>query len=208
MAEGKSNLGIAEALSVTLAAVEKHVGRIFGKLGLRAEPLEHRRVLAVLTAAAAGLTAAASGKKRDHARAPARRRLDRERAADRRGAVLQSRETGPSARDRSLRHRSRRRPRRSVVVCPSPWRPSRRLGSHGVLGDVGQRLGDDEVRGRSRQSAQTAPPRSPASRVRRARGQRTDRRSQPMMCDTDGLQARPQLAQIPRSPAASRIPPR
>ncbi|HUA45495.1 MAG TPA: response regulator transcription factor [Solirubrobacteraceae bacterium] len=49
MAEGKSNLGIAEALGVTLAAVEKHVGRIFSKLGLRDEPLEHRRVLAVLT---------------------------------------------------------------------------------------------------------------------------------------------------------------
>jgi DNA-binding NarL/FixJ family response regulator len=49
MAEGKSNLGIAEALGVTLAAVEKHVGRIFGKLGLRDEPFEHRRVLAVLT---------------------------------------------------------------------------------------------------------------------------------------------------------------
>jgi DNA-binding NarL/FixJ family response regulator len=49
MAEGKSNLGIAEALEVTLAAVEKHVGRIFAKLGLGNEPLEHRRVLAVLT---------------------------------------------------------------------------------------------------------------------------------------------------------------
>lgn len=49
MAEGKSNLGIAEALKVTLAAVEKHIGRIFAKLGLGNEPLEHRRVLAVLT---------------------------------------------------------------------------------------------------------------------------------------------------------------
>ena len=49
MAEGKSNLGIATALGVTLAAVEKHVSRIFGKLGLHDEPLEHRRVLAVLT---------------------------------------------------------------------------------------------------------------------------------------------------------------
>jgi DNA-binding NarL/FixJ family response regulator len=48
MAEGKSNLGIAEALDVTLAAVEKHVGKIFAKLGLGNEPLEHRRVLAVL----------------------------------------------------------------------------------------------------------------------------------------------------------------
>jgi DNA-binding NarL/FixJ family response regulator len=49
MAEGKSNLGIAEALGVTLAAVEKHVSRLFAKLGLRDEPMEHRRVLAVLT---------------------------------------------------------------------------------------------------------------------------------------------------------------
>jgi DNA-binding NarL/FixJ family response regulator len=49
MAEGKSNRGIAESLDVTLAAVEKHVGRIFAKLGLADEPLEHRRVLAVLT---------------------------------------------------------------------------------------------------------------------------------------------------------------
>ena len=54
MAEGKSNLGIADALGVTLAAVEKHVGRIFAKLGLRDEPLEHRRVLAVLTLLQAG----------------------------------------------------------------------------------------------------------------------------------------------------------
>jgi DNA-binding NarL/FixJ family response regulator len=49
MAEGKSNLGIAETLRVSQTAVEKHVGRIFGKLGLESEPLEHRRVLAVLT---------------------------------------------------------------------------------------------------------------------------------------------------------------
>jgi DNA-binding NarL/FixJ family response regulator len=49
MAEGKSNRGIAESLNVSQTAVEKHVGRIFGKLGLDAEPLEHRRVLAVLT---------------------------------------------------------------------------------------------------------------------------------------------------------------
>ncbi len=49
MAQGKSNLGIAESLHVSLAAVEKHIGRIFAKLGLGNEPLEHRRVLAVLT---------------------------------------------------------------------------------------------------------------------------------------------------------------
>jgi DNA-binding NarL/FixJ family response regulator len=48
MAEGKSNAGIAAALNVSLAAVEKHVTRIFGKLELGHEPSEHRRVLAVL----------------------------------------------------------------------------------------------------------------------------------------------------------------
>jgi DNA-binding NarL/FixJ family response regulator len=49
MAEGKSNHGIAEALVVTNATVEKHVTSIFQKLGLKPEPSEHRRVLAALT---------------------------------------------------------------------------------------------------------------------------------------------------------------
>jgi DNA-binding NarL/FixJ family response regulator len=49
MAEGMSNQGIAEALFVTDAAVEKHVRSIFQKLGLTQTALEHRRVLAVLT---------------------------------------------------------------------------------------------------------------------------------------------------------------
>jgi len=48
MAEGKSNLGIAEALGVTPAAVEKHVTGIFSKLDLGHEHTEHRRVMAVL----------------------------------------------------------------------------------------------------------------------------------------------------------------
>ena len=48
MAEGKSNRGIAEALVVTDAAVEKHVGNIFRKLEIDATATEHRRVLAVL----------------------------------------------------------------------------------------------------------------------------------------------------------------
>ncbi len=48
MAEGKSNLGIAEALGVTPAAIEKHVTGIFSKLRLGHEHTEHRRVLAVL----------------------------------------------------------------------------------------------------------------------------------------------------------------
>ena len=49
MAEGKSNQGIAEALFVTDAAVEKHVTSIFHKLGLSRAVTDHRRVLAVLT---------------------------------------------------------------------------------------------------------------------------------------------------------------
>jgi DNA-binding NarL/FixJ family response regulator len=49
LAEGKSNRGIAEALFVTEATVEKHVGNIFHKLRLGPEPTEHRRVLAAVT---------------------------------------------------------------------------------------------------------------------------------------------------------------
>jgi DNA-binding NarL/FixJ family response regulator len=49
LAEGKSNRGIAEALVVTPAAVEKHVTSIFHKLGLETTPTGHRRVLAALT---------------------------------------------------------------------------------------------------------------------------------------------------------------
>jgi len=48
MAEGRSNAGIAAALVITESAVEKHVGRIFDKLGLPPADSDHRRVLAVL----------------------------------------------------------------------------------------------------------------------------------------------------------------
>jgi DNA-binding NarL/FixJ family response regulator len=48
MAEGRSNHGIADKLVVTVPAVERHVTSIFGKLGLRQAPEDHRRVLAVL----------------------------------------------------------------------------------------------------------------------------------------------------------------
>jgi len=49
MGEGRSNRGIAEALVVTPAAIEKHVTSIFAKLGIPQAPEDHRRVLAVLT---------------------------------------------------------------------------------------------------------------------------------------------------------------
>ena len=48
MAEGRSNGAIAEALVVSVGAVEKHVAIIFLKLDLSPDDQDHRRVLAVL----------------------------------------------------------------------------------------------------------------------------------------------------------------
>ena len=48
MAEGKSNLGIAQTLLISQAAVEKFVTAIFRKLDIDAASTEHRRVQAVL----------------------------------------------------------------------------------------------------------------------------------------------------------------
>ncbi|MDE3133809.1 MAG: response regulator transcription factor [Acidobacteriota bacterium] len=48
MAEGRSNAGIAEALVLTVGAVEKHVQSILSKLDLPQSASDHRRVLAVL----------------------------------------------------------------------------------------------------------------------------------------------------------------
>jgi DNA-binding NarL/FixJ family response regulator len=48
MAEGLSNQGIADQLTVSVAAVERQVTGIFSKLDLRQTPEDHRRVLAVL----------------------------------------------------------------------------------------------------------------------------------------------------------------
>lgn len=48
VAEGYSNERIAEQLQVTSRTVETHTSRIFTKLGLEADPANHRRVLAVL----------------------------------------------------------------------------------------------------------------------------------------------------------------
>ncbi|WP_134739805.1 response regulator transcription factor [Nocardioides sp. 503] len=49
MAEGRSNAAVAEELTVTLGAVEKHTQRIFAKLGLLPDDTAHRRVQAVLS---------------------------------------------------------------------------------------------------------------------------------------------------------------
>lgn len=48
MAEGRSNAAIAADLVISESAVEKHVSRIFEKLGLPPSDSDHRRVLAVL----------------------------------------------------------------------------------------------------------------------------------------------------------------
>jgi DNA-binding NarL/FixJ family response regulator len=49
MAEGRSNAAIARTLSVSEAAVNKHISSIFAKLDLPVAGSDHRRVLAVLT---------------------------------------------------------------------------------------------------------------------------------------------------------------
>ena len=48
MASGTSNQGIADALVITLRAVEKYVSSVFDKLGIPSTRNESRRVLAVL----------------------------------------------------------------------------------------------------------------------------------------------------------------
>jgi DNA-binding NarL/FixJ family response regulator len=48
MAQGRSNQGIADKLTITLRAVEKYVSSIFAKLGLPTGCGDSRRVLAVL----------------------------------------------------------------------------------------------------------------------------------------------------------------
>jgi len=49
MAEGRTNTAICRRLVVSEGAVEKHIGNIFGKLGLAPSDSDHRRVMAVLT---------------------------------------------------------------------------------------------------------------------------------------------------------------
>jgi DNA-binding NarL/FixJ family response regulator len=54
MAEGMSNMGVAESLLISHASVEKHVTAIFRKLRIAPTDSEHRRVQAVLTYLRAG----------------------------------------------------------------------------------------------------------------------------------------------------------
>ena len=49
MAEGHSNSAIVERLQISQSAVEKHVHKVFTKLGLPETDQHHRRVPAVLT---------------------------------------------------------------------------------------------------------------------------------------------------------------
>ncbi|WP_030398516.1 MULTISPECIES: response regulator transcription factor [Kitasatospora] len=56
MAEGRSNAGIAQALTVGESAVAKHINNIFAKLDLPTADADHRRVLAVLRFLAASGT--------------------------------------------------------------------------------------------------------------------------------------------------------
>jgi DNA-binding NarL/FixJ family response regulator len=54
MAEGRSNIAIAERLFVTEKTVEAHIAAVFSKLELAPAADDHRRVLAVLTYLRAG----------------------------------------------------------------------------------------------------------------------------------------------------------
>ena len=47
IAEGRSNLGIGEALTLSERGVESHITNIYEKLEITSPPLDHRRVLAV-----------------------------------------------------------------------------------------------------------------------------------------------------------------
>ena len=49
MAEGLSNQGIADRLGLEVKTIESHVSQVFAKLDLEPDPVEHRRVRAVLT---------------------------------------------------------------------------------------------------------------------------------------------------------------
>ncbi len=49
MAEGRSNVAISQAMSLSIKSIEGHVRNIFTKLGLLDTPDDHRRVLAVVT---------------------------------------------------------------------------------------------------------------------------------------------------------------
>lgn len=63
MAQGRSNLGIAERLVVSDRTIESHVRSIMRKLGVPEGPDDHRRVLAVLAyldARSSGLTEVAT----------------------------------------------------------------------------------------------------------------------------------------------------
>lgn len=54
MAEGRTNRGIGDMLSLSGKTVEAHVGQIFQKLGLEQSASDHRRVLAVVMRLRAG----------------------------------------------------------------------------------------------------------------------------------------------------------
>ncbi len=135
--EGLSNRGIAERMHVGPPAVEKHVTSIFEKLELGHDRSDHRRVLAVLTVLG------------PHSGSAARNVVPPP-------AGLSSASVPPSAATRSASPcsplpRSGSAPPRpssatvitSVVAAALDGHRDR--GGLRVLGDVGQRLGDEEV---------------------------------------------------------------
>ena len=130
-----------------------------------------------------------------------RRRACRRRPGSRPGAGRRGRRAGPRARrDRCRRagrlRRRRRAPGRERAVLDA--RRDRGASGASVFGDVGQRLGDDEVGGRLDRGGEPADGHVDLDRHRHPRGQRVDSRAQPAAGEDRWEDAVRELAQLGR----------
>ena len=190
MAEGRSNKGIAEALVVTPHAVEKHVTSIFSKLGVtrrhRGPPARARR---------AHVPRAHNGNRARTSVPSPVRALDLERAVERADTVAQAAQPAcraPSAAPPTPS--SRMSTTRGPVLAPDL---DPRVGGVGVLGDVGQRLGDDEVgRGLDRARQALLELALELHRDGRAAGQRLQRGVEAALGEHGGMDAGGEVAQL------------
>ena len=127
----------------------------------------------------------------------------RQRAVERLDAAAQAGQAG-AARGRRRRGR-RRRPRRRACPAGGRRRIAPRVGA-GVLGRVGQRLGDDEVGGGLDRAAAGAVRRRPSivTGTARRRRERLERRLQAAVGEHRRSDAAREVAQLARSRAAPR----
>ena len=191
MAEGRSNKGIAEKLVVTPHAVEKHVTSLFSKLEIAAGPEDHRRVLAVLEFLRRRYARWDAGA---HQRAGALRAGDLEGAVERADAVAEATQACALAGLRAADAVVADVDHGVAVLAPDLDAGVRRVR---VLGDVRQRLGDDEVGRRLHRAGQALGERAVEFDGHRgAAGQRFERRVQSALGEHRGMDARGQIAQL------------